>query len=61
MAVTEVKNIQKSVCNRNQSREDFKSHYICLTKCDHTFNLDEIKFRDTIEYYINMSVDETYE
>ena len=59
MSVTEVKNIPKSVYNRNQARRYLKSRSIWLTKSDHAFTLDEIKCRDTIENNMNLSVDKT--
>ena len=61
MAVTSVKYIPKSLCNRNQARKDLQKYTICLTNYDHDFILDEIKRRDTIKYEINISVDETCE
>ena len=38
----------------------FKTHPICLTEYDHDFTNYEFKRRYTIEYKINIGVDETY-
>ena len=61
MDLTEVKHITKSVCIRNQAHKYLQKNPICITDSDHYFTLEEIKRRDTIEYEINMSIDETYE
>ena len=50
MAVTEVKQMPKSECNRNQAHKYFKKHNICITDSDHDFVIGEIKRRYTIEY-----------
>ena len=61
IAVTEVKQLLKSVCNTNQARKDIKRCTICLTDSDHDYVIDEIKHGDTIGYEIKMSVYESYE
>ena len=58
MAVTDAKQIRKSVCNRNQAYKALQRHHICLTDSDDYFILDGIKFRDTIEYERDTSVDD---
>ena len=57
MELTEVKQITKNVCNRNQARKALQRRPIRLTDSYHDFILDEIKRQDTIEYEIGMSVD----
>ena len=58
MKLTEVKQIHKSVWNRNQSHKAIQGYPICLTDSDHDFILDEIRHRDTIEYQKYMSIDD---
>ena len=57
MAVTEVKK-PKCVCNINQARKAFKMRHVFITDSDQYFILDELKRRDTIEYDIDMIVDD---
>ena len=61
MEVTEVKQIPKGVCNRNQSCKDLQRHPTYLTDSGHDFILDKIKHRDTIEYARDMGVDNNEE
>ena len=56
MAVSYMKQISKSVCNRKQSRKALKRLPICLTGSDHYFILFEIKRGDTIVYERDMSI-----
>ena len=58
IAVTEAKQITKSVCNRNQASRDLQRRHIKITDSDHDFILDEIKRRYTIEHERGMSVDD---
>ena len=58
MIVTELKQIPKSVCNRNQARKAIKWYPIGLSESDHDFILDEIKCRDTTKYERDMSIDD---
>ena len=60
MTETEVKQIPKSVCNRNQEHKAIQRLTICLTESEQYYILDEIKGRDTIKYERKMSVDENY-
>ena len=46
-AVTEAKQIPRSVCNRIQERKSFKMCPICLTESDNYY-FDEIKHMDNI-------------
>ena len=57
MKVTEVKQIHKSVWNRNQSHKAIQGYPICLTDSDHDFILDEIKCRDKHKYDKYISID----
>ena len=56
-AITEVKQIPKSVYNINQAHKDFNSHTICINDSDHDYIIDKIKRREDIEYARDMSVD----
>ena len=56
--VTEVNQIPKSVCNRNQKRKALQMYYICLTDSDHNCIIDEIKCIDTTEYYRDICVED---
>ena len=56
MEVTKLKQIPKSVCNRNQSRKALQRRSIRITDSDHDFIIDEIKRRYNIEYGGYMSV-----
>ena len=58
MSVNEVKQIPKSVCNRNQARKALPRHFICLTDSRHYFIFDKIKLRDDIECKRDMSFDD---
>ena len=47
MTVTWVKQIPKSICNRNQSHKAIKRRPICLTGYYYDYIIDEIKRTDT--------------
>ena len=40
--------IPNNVCNRNQSKKDFKIHPIRLTDPDHNYILEEIERREKL-------------
>ena len=50
MIVTELKQILKSVCTRNQARKAIQSHNILLTDSDHDLSL----IRSNLETLLNM-------
>ena len=45
MAVTEVKQITNSLCNRNQANKDLQRRPICINDSDNDFSISGIKLR----------------
>ena len=42
VTVKYVHDIPKSICNRNNKKQDLRKHPICLTDSDHDYILEEI-------------------
>ena len=54
VAVKDVHNITRSICNINQAKQYLQRHPICLTDSDYDYILEEIDHRDKIEYEKNI-------
>ena len=56
--VKDVHDMTIGVFNINQTRKDLQRHLICLTDYDNDYILDGIGVRETIEYKINVIVED---
>ena len=56
IAVTEVQDIPKSVFNITQAHNDIQDNNSCLTDSDYDYIVDKIKWRNKIDYEININV-----
>ena len=54
VAVKDVHDTNKSIRNRNHTKQALQKHYLCLTESDHDYILEEIEHRDKIESVINL-------
>ena len=61
MAVIEVKQIPKRVCNIHQEHKAIQGCQIYLTDSDHYYIIYKVKRRDTIKYERRISFDNSYE
>ena len=57
MAVKDKHSITKSICNRNNAKQDLLKHHICLTDSNHDFIFEKIEHKDKIELEINLRDD----
>ena len=50
--------IPRSVCNRNQARQNLQIHIIYMTDWDHDYVIDEMSLQNKIEYEIYINIED---
>ena len=55
MVVKDVHDIPRSICNIHQTKQNLQRHPVCLTDSDPDYILEEIEYRDKIEYEPNIN------